>query len=105
MTQPNKLPEALHLQLGPSPLSEEASMVSLRNRFLSLITLAALLLGVPAHTQTSDGTITGVARDASGAVVPGVTVTVTNQAMGATKTVHTSGEGGRSEEHTSELQS
>ena len=47
---------------------------------VTTISLAALLsTGAPAGVQTQ-GRITGVARDASGAGVPGATVTATNQA-------------------------
>lgn len=53
--------------------------------------VAAALLGVaswPAHglAQMTRGSMAGVARDTSGAVVPGVTVTVTSQGTGATQT-------------------
>ena len=49
---------------------------------------AAALLGVlagPAAAQETTGTITGAARDQSGAVLPGVTVTVTSAQTGATR--------------------
>ena len=44
-----------------------------------------LLVSAAAFAQTL-GTITGEVKDASGAVIPGVTVTVTNRATNATRT-------------------
>jgi hypothetical protein len=46
--------------------------------------LAWLLMVVPCGAQTL-GTITGVVRDASGAVIPGATVTVVNAGTNATR--------------------
>jgi hypothetical protein len=43
--------------------------------------------------QTTFGTITGIARDSTGAVLPGVSVTVTNQATNIARTVVTGQEG------------
>jgi len=47
--------------------------------------IAVLLLSVPVLAQTL-GTITGEVKDASGGVVPGATITVTNKATNATRT-------------------
>src|SRR5262249_43204448 len=47
-----------------------------------------LLLCVPVFAQTL-GTITGEVKDSTGAVIPGVTVTVTNKATNATRTTTT----------------
>src|SRR5438876_9975790 len=47
----------------------------------------------PAFAQTTYGSIVGTARDASGAVVAGVQVTVTNQATGV-KVTQTTNEPG-----------
>jgi iron complex outermembrane receptor protein len=66
-------------------------MSSLRSRFLMLAALAVVLCGAPAYSQ--DGRISGVVRDTTGAAVPGVTVTITNQATGATQTVTSSADG------------
>ncbi len=48
--------------------------------FLSLC--ICLTLGVMAYSQGTTGTFTGTVTDQSGAVVPGATITITNQATG-----------------------
>lgn len=55
--------------------------------------LAALLLPAVAFAQMTRGSIAGTARDGSGAVVPGATMTVTSVATNAMQTVVTDGEG------------
>jgi iron complex outermembrane receptor protein len=55
--------------------------------------LVAVVYGAPAYSQSTEGRISGVVRDASGAAVPGATLTITNQATGAAQTV-TSGSDG-----------
>ncbi len=51
-------------------------------RILSLIALLALFAGGVIWAQDSRGTLTGRITDPSGAVIPGATVVVTNDAMG-----------------------
>jgi len=68
-------------------------MVCLSNRVLMFVALTAVLYGVPASSQAQDGRISGVVRDASGATVPGVIVTVTNQGTGTSKTANTPADG------------
>jgi Carboxypeptidase regulatory-like domain/TonB dependent receptor len=55
----------------------------------------ALLLSPPlfAQSQAANGTIEGVVRDSTGAVLPGVTVTVVNLDTGASRSPLTDGEG------------
>jgi hypothetical protein len=57
--------------------------------------LVFLLLGAlsPASAQTERGSIVGIARDATGGVLPGVTVTVTNAATGVEQVYVTNAQG------------
>src|SRR6478672_6650463 len=55
----------------------------MRAAFLTLILFAATSL----FSQSSNGTIGGTVTDASGAVIPGVTVTATHNATGVVTTV------------------
>ena len=56
---------------------------------LPLIVVALLLLSVPmTHAQTT-AQLTGIVQDPSGAVIPGATVTLTDQANGTTRVVQT----------------
>ena len=54
----------------------------MRPAFLVKLLLLCLMTAAAAHAQESRGTITGTVIDASKALVPGATVTVTNVAMG-----------------------
>jgi iron complex outermembrane recepter protein len=58
-----------------------------------VIALVVLLSGVPAWAQAPEGRITGVVRDATGAGVPGVIVTATNQATKASFTTTSAKDG------------
>jgi len=65
---------------------------------MRILTLAALILcvlipPVPASAQTVSGTVTGIVKDASGGVLPGVTVTFTQVETGRQETVVTDGDG------------
>src|SRR5215203_2193975 len=55
--------------------------------------LMAVLLPAAGFAQMTRGSIAGVVRDSSGAVVPGATVTVTNVATNAAQTTTTDGDG------------
>src|SRR5688572_176681 len=65
------------------------------SRAIALVAGAWVLAGtaVPAFAQDSRGTITGTVRDSSKGVVPGATVTVTNEAMGNPISVVTNQDG------------
>ena len=55
--------------------------------------LVALALAVPATAQMTRGAISGTVRDASGAVVPGATVTVTSVDTNQVRTAVTDNNG------------
>ena len=65
------------------------------SRANALVAAAWILVAsaVPAFAQDSRGTITGTVRDSSKGVVPGATVTVTNEAMGNPISVITNQDG------------
>ena len=63
----------------------------MRDRSLALLFL--LLFTSPAYAQTPSGEISGTVADASGLPVPGVTVTLTNQATNITRVVQTNESG------------
>ncbi len=60
----------------------------------ALLLLLASLTAVPAQAQTAFGTVVGNVTDESGAVIPGVTVTVTNEGTGLARTASTNETGG-----------
>src|SRR5262245_7004143 len=65
------------------------------SRYLPVLLIAVILLGGSAVcAQVTTATIAGVVQDASGAVIPGVSVTVKNLDTGITRTA-TTDEGGR----------
>ena len=49
--------------------------------------LAFILASAPAAAQSGNGQIEGVVKDAQGGLLPGVTVTLRNQASGVQRTV------------------
>src|SRR5262245_21521764 len=65
------------------------------SRYLPVLLIAVILLGGSAvFAQVTTATIAGVVQDASGAVIPGVSITAKNLETGVTRTA-TSDEGGR----------
>ncbi len=68
-----------------------------RTAFLAISLLALLLslfvLQVPSFGQVDTGSIAGVVRDPSGSVLPGATVTATNVATSAARTVQSGADG------------
>ncbi len=57
-----------------------------------MMVLCAVVI-TPAYSQLSSGTVLGSVADASGAVIPGVSLTATNSAIGLTRTVITNESG------------
>ena len=51
--------------------------------------LALFAIAVPVHAQTPSGEISGTVLDSSGLPVPGVTITLTNQATNVVRVVQT----------------
>ncbi len=70
-------------------------MVSLRNRVFTPAAAIALiaLVCAPAHAQAPRGRLEGAVRDATGAAIPGATLTIIDQATNATQTATTSTDG------------
>src|SRR5438046_10378118 len=63
--------------------------------YVSAVAVLLLALAVPGMAQVQTGTITGRAADASGALIPGVEVSVTSPAMiGGARTAPTGETGG-----------
>src|SRR5437899_12663778 len=64
--------------------------------FETFVTAIVALIALPTSlvfAQLPTGTILGVVKDTSGAVIPGVTVTVRNTATGAARTASTAEDG------------
>src|SRR5438105_3082115 len=64
------------------------------SRYLPTLLIGIILNAYPTYAQVTTATIAGVVQDASGAVIPGVSVTTRNVDTGITRTV-TTDEGGR----------
>jgi len=58
-----------------------------------VLVAVSVLLALPLQAQTTNGSIVGAVTDASGAVVPGATVSVTNLGTSETKTVKSDASG------------
>src|SRR5437870_5544012 len=56
-------------------------------REISALLVSVLLVSSPLSGQSGNATVSGTVADATGAVVPGVTVTATNNATGVVTTV------------------
>ena len=68
-------------------------MASGRPRIISVLAMLLLLLCADARAQTGTATITGLITDQTGAILPGVTVTATNQATNVDYTAVTNESG------------
>ena len=68
-------------------------MIDRRPSLVVALALAVLVGGAPAWAQSTDATLTGVVRDATGAGMPGVTVTATPEGGAAPRTATTANDG------------
>lgn len=68
-------------------------MIDRSIRITLAVALTALVAGSPAHAQPGQGNVRGTVRDSSGAGIPGVAVTVTNQSTGAAATATSGADG------------
>src|SRR5436190_22888548 len=68
-------------------------LLAMWNRSLFFVSAAILLLASPAAAQRTTANLRGTVTDASHALVPGATVTVTNQDTGFTRTMSTNESG------------
>ncbi|PYS47672.1 MAG: hypothetical protein DMG13_27330 [Acidobacteria bacterium] len=64
-----------------------------KNSHFGVALVLFICLGLSAHAQLPTATISGVVKDATGAAIPGVAVTVTNVATGLTRPAKTSEDG------------
>jgi hypothetical protein len=64
------------------------------SRYLPVLLIALILSAYPVYAQVTTATIAGVTQDATGAFIPGVSVTVKNLDTGITRSI-TTDEGGR----------
>ncbi|MEO5763074.1 MAG: TonB-dependent receptor [Vicinamibacteria bacterium] len=64
-----------------------------KNWFVALLVMVGVAYARPAYSQSADGKIIGVIKDASGGLVPGAIVTVTNQATRASQTATSGADG------------
>src|SRR2546422_6564621 len=69
------------------PLRYNSGGTSMRKKGAAAVTLIFLCLSVLAFAQTSNATLGGTISDASGALIPGVTITATNTGTGIVTTV------------------
>ena len=65
----------------------------IRAFMVTLVAAGLSLAPLPAFAQAADGRVAGVVRDSSGATVPGATVTVTNDATGASQSTVSADDG------------
>lgn len=61
--------------------------------WITVAVVASLTMAGQAHPQVAGATLTGTVRDASGAVIPNASVSITDVATDVTRTVSTNGAG------------
>jgi Carboxypeptidase regulatory-like domain len=74
-------------------VSEEVSMFRTLSRALGLLLCLLVPSGVFAQARLTGADLDGIVRDETGAVIPGVTITVTNQATNLHRTAVTDAQG------------
>ena len=79
-------------RLRYEPLANNGAMTKYL-QILSFVLLAALVLCLPAYSQTDTGAILGTITDNTGASLPNATVTVTNVGTNAKTVVKSDGQG------------
>src|SRR5688572_26730491 len=73
-----------------APFRAEETQVRKANSYIVVFVVSSwIFASVPAYGQSTFGTITGRVSDKTGAVVPSVSVTVTNQDTGIVRTMVT----------------
>ncbi len=65
----------------------------LRRASIAALIIAFAMMATPAMAQTTNGVISGIASDAQGGVLPGVTVTARNVDTGAVRNITTEADG------------
>src|SRR5881275_2148892 len=59
------------------------------SRYLPVLLISLILSSVAAHAQVTGATLSGTVTDTSGAVIPGVMVSIKNRATGVVRNVST----------------
>src|SRR5947209_18765736 len=59
------------------------------SRYLPVLLISLILSSVAAHAQVTGATLSGTVTDTSGAVIPGVMVSIKNSATGVVRNVST----------------
>lgn len=81
------------MQTASPRLRRFATTVLASTLFVGVSTLPILFVGTASAQTGTTGAVTGVVTDPSGAVIPGATITLTDQATGAVKTATANGQG------------
>ena len=84
----------LHRGIQNPTFRSHRRVVHMKSKVLLFITLAAIVSTLPLAAQTSVGTIVGNITDESAALVPGVTITITNAGTNTARTATSNDTGG-----------
>src|SRR5438552_11559488 len=69
---------------------KEGEMISKQLKWSVAIVILILIAGIHAHAQVSAGAVLGTVSDSSGALIPGVAITVTNEGTNQSRQAITS---------------